>query len=202
MQHFLVTISLMLAVVLSEPCIQANERIRALGKDMLGETLKEFQVRHPKAVCGGAASTITKPRNSTNAEITDKFYCFLDGRDSLAGISSSPFLNLHVRAVSAIFWKNRLYDLGFDLDVRSIRTVVGSFEKIYGPPTLIAMDDPTDATKLTNVFWIEGDTRLHVWLPRSGGGGGQPDSTQLKGQPGVEMVSIDLVNGELGAARN
>jgi hypothetical protein len=192
----------MLAVVLSEPCIQANERIRALGKDMLGETLKEFQVRHPKAICGTAASAKTERRNLTDTEITDKFYCFLDGRDSLAGISSSPFLNLHVRAVSAIFWKNRLYDLGFDLDVRSIRTVVGSFEKIYGPPTLIAMDDPTDATKLTNVFWIEGDTRLHVWLPRSGGGGGQPDSTQLKGQPGVEMVSIDLVNGELGAARN
>jgi len=52
--------------------------------------------------------------------------------DSLAGISPSPFLNLDVRAVSAIFWKSRLYNLGFDLNVRSIRTVLGSFEKIYG----------------------------------------------------------------------
>jgi hypothetical protein len=51
MPHFLVAISLTIAVVLIEPQIQANHRIRMLGKDSFGESLKEFQVRCPsKAV--------------------------------------------------------------------------------------------------------------------------------------------------------
>jgi hypothetical protein len=187
----------MLAVVLTEPRIQANEHIRMLGRDSLGETLKEFRVRHPKAICGSAASTKMKPRNLTNAEITDKFYCYLDDRDSLAGISSSPFVNLHVRALSAIFWKSRLYNLGFDLNVRSIRTVLGSFEKSYGQPTLIAMDDPVDTTKLTYLSWVKGDTELQVRLSHSGGEVGQKDSTHLNGQPGVEKVCVELFNTEV-----
>jgi len=121
--------------------------------------------------------------------------------DSLAGISPSPFLNLDVRAVSAIFWKSRLYNLGFDLNVRSIRTVLGSFEKIYGPPALIGRDDPADATKLTYVYWMEGDTKLQVWLSHSGGEVGQKDSTHLRGQPGVETVCVGLWNGELSTVR-
>src|SRR5216683_2990034 len=165
--HFLVAISLTIAVVLTEPRIQANERIRMLGRDSLGESSKEFQVRFPKARCGSAPAR-TKSGNLTNANFYRKSYCYLDDYGSLARISPSPILDLDVRAVSAIFWKNRLYNLGFDLNVRSIRTVLGSFEKIYGPPTLIAMDDPADATKLTYLSWVEGDTELQVrCLPRA-----------------------------------
>src|SRR6266851_434429 len=103
-----------------------------LFTETLGESLKEVQIRYPKAICGSAASAKMKPRNLTNAGIEGKFYCYLDDQDSLARISPSPFLNLDVRAVSAVFWKSRLYNLGFDLNVRSIRTLLGSFEKIYG----------------------------------------------------------------------
>ncbi len=198
MPHFLVAISLTIAVVLTEPRIQANERIRMLGKDPLGESLKEFQVRYPKAICGSAASAKTKPRNLTDAKFTRKIYCYLDDHDSLAKISPSPILNLDVRAVSAIFWKSRLYNLMFDLNVRSIRTVLGSFEKIYGPPTLIAMDDPMNASKLTYVSWAEVGTELQVRLCQSRGEVGQKDSVHLYGLPDVETVYVDLWNTELG----
>ena len=197
MLHFLVAISLTIAVVLTEPRIQANERIRMLGRDSLGESSKEFQVRFPKARCGSAPAR-TKSRNLTNAKSTGKIYCYLDDHDSLARISRSPILDLDVRAVSAIFWKNRLYSLGFDLNVRSIRTVLGSFEKIYGPPTLIAMDDPADATKLTYLSWVEGDTELQVRLSPSGGEVGQKDSTHLYVLPRVETVRVDLWNTKPG----
>jgi hypothetical protein len=189
MQHFLVAICLTIAVILTESRIQANDHIRKLGKDPLGESLKEFQVRYPKAICGAE----TRPRKLTSANSDGKVGCYLDDRDSLARISPSPFLNLGVAAVSAIFWNGKLYNLIFDLNVGSIRTVLGSFEKIYGPPILIAMDDPADATKLTYVSWIEGDTRLQVRLSKPG----EKDSTHLKGQKDVETVRVDLFDGDL-----
>jgi hypothetical protein len=43
--HYLVAASLTIAVVLTEQRTQANERIRALGKDTLGISLREFQDR-------------------------------------------------------------------------------------------------------------------------------------------------------------
>jgi hypothetical protein len=197
MPHFLVAISLTIAVVLTEPSIKANERIRKLGKERFGESLKEFQVRYPKAICGSAASAKTKPTNLTNPEITAKVYCYLEDQDSLARISPSPLLDLGVRSLSAIFWKSRLINLGFDLNVGSIRPVLDFFEKIYGPPTLIAMDDPADATKLTYVSWIEGATKLQVRMAQSRGEVGQKDSTHPKGQSGVETVCVALWNGGL-----
>jgi len=199
--HFLAAISLTIAVfALTEPCIQANERIRTLGKDSLGESLKEFQVHFPKAMCGSAAKT--KHPNLTDEEIMYKVFCYLEDHDSLARISSAPFLNLSVRAVWAIFWKGRLYNLSFDLNVGSIRPVLDSFEKTYGPPTLIAMDDPADAKKMTHVVWLEGDTKLQVRLSHPDEEVGQKDSTHPKGHPSAEMVCVDLLSAELGTARN
>jgi len=191
---------LSVAIVLAETRILANERIRTLGGDSLGESLKEFQTRYPKAICGSPAKA--KHANLTDAEITSKVFCYLDDRDSLAKISSAPFLNLSVRAVWAIFWKGRLYNLSFDLSVGSIRTVLDSFEKTYGPPTLIAMDDPADAKKMTHVFWLKGDTRLQVRLSHPGEEVGQMDSTRPEGQPSVEIVCVDLLSAEIGTSRN
>jgi hypothetical protein len=101
--HSLAAISLTIAVILTEQRTQANERIRTLGKDTLGISLKEFQARFPRAVCGNAACEKTKTQNLANAEATDKVYCYRDDRGSRARISPSPILNLDVRAVSAIF---------------------------------------------------------------------------------------------------
>lgn len=200
MSHSLAAISLTIAVVLTEP-IQANERIRTLARESLGESLKEFQAHFPRAICGSTASASTKPPNSTNAELMGKVYCYLNDKDSLARISSAPYLNLDVRAVSAIFYKNRLYNLMFDLNVRSIRSVLRSFEKVYGPPTLMAIGDSTDATKLTNVSWAEGGTKLQVRLSHLGKEADQTDSKH-PGQSGAEIVCVDLWNSELGADLN
>lgn len=178
-----------------------RERLRTLATDTLGETVKEFQHRYPKAICGTAASARTKPQNLTSEEIADKLYCDLDDRDSVARISPPLFFKFGVRAVTAIFWKSRLYDLGFDLNARSIRTVLGPFEKIYGPPALIAMDDPADPWKLTYVDWMEGNTRLHIWLFPLGGEVGERVSTHPKVQLGIEIVCVSFLNLDLAPKR-
>src|SRR5260370_21988651 len=85
--HLVAAASLTFVVVLTEPSVDANERIRTLGKDSLGESLREFQVRFPKAMCGSTAFAKTKPRNLINLKYTGKFYCYLDDHDSLARIS-------------------------------------------------------------------------------------------------------------------
>jgi hypothetical protein len=193
MPHFLIAISLAIAVVLTEPRIQANERIRRLGKDPLGESLEEFQVRYPKAICGAKP----RPRNLTNANSNGHVYCYLDDLDSLAKISPSPFLNLGVRAVSAHFWRSRLYSLSFDLNVRSIQTVLKPFKQIYGSPTLIVKDDPADPLKLRYLYWVEHGIGLQVLLSHSAGEAVQKNSAQ----PDVETVSVALWNSEFGIDR-
>lgn len=192
MPHILVAICLTLAVVLTEP-IKANERMRKLGKDPLGESLEEFQVRYPKAICGAQ----TKPRNLTNANSNGHVYCYLDDQDSLTKLSPSPFLNLGVRAVSAHFWRSRLYSLTFDLNARSIRTLLKPFKEIYGSPTLIVKDDPVDPMKLTYLYWVEHGIGLQVLLSHSSGEVFQKNSAQ----PDVETVSVALWNSEFGTGQ-
>src|SRR5258708_5374571 len=107
--------------------------------------------------------------------ISDFFSSLLD---SLAKISPSPFLNLGVRTVSAHFWRSRLYSLIFDLNVRSIQTVLTPFKQIYGSPTLIVMDDPADPLKLTYLYWVEHGIGLQVLLSHSAGEVVQKNSAQ------------------------
>src|SRR4029077_3048606 len=78
MPHFLVAVSLTIAVALTELPIQAHPRIRRLGNDSFGESLKEFQARYPKAKCMTDASAKTKPENSSNVERTGRVYCYFD----------------------------------------------------------------------------------------------------------------------------
>ena len=79
----------------------------------------------------------------------------------------------------------------FDLNVRSIRPALSSFEEIYGPPILAAMDDPADhIVKLRYVSWTEVDTVLQVRL------------CHLAGEARVEVVCLDLWSTEGAADRN
>jgi hypothetical protein len=68
--------------------------------------------------------------------------------------------------------------------------VLSSFEKIYGPPILAAMDNPADHMKLTYVSWTEVDTVLQVRL------------CHLAGEARVEVVYLDLWSTEGAADRN
>jgi hypothetical protein len=175
-----------------------NERLRTLGKDPLGESLKEFLVRYPKAVCGSRAFRKAKTRNLANVTLTGKVYCYIDDKDSLTRVSSSLLLSLDVRAVYAIFWKSRLYNLMCDLNVQSLRTVRIPFEEIYGPPTFTGMNDPAYPMKLTYLYWSDGDTKLQVRLcPLDEVVGQQKDSIRAYGIPVAEAVCIELWKGEL-----
>jgi hypothetical protein len=199
MPHILAAVSLMLAVVLTEPCTYANERIRTLGKDTLGESAKQFQLHYPKAICGRATSIKINSQNLVNSGNVDDLHCCLNDRDSLARLFPFPILNLDGCAVHAHFWKNRLYSLNFMLDVRSVQIVLPDFKEFYGPPTRV-LKDPKDPTKLIFVDWREGMTSLELKLSRLGGEGFSQNSTQPKAEPWLEVVSINLWDTDLGTA--
>ena len=197
--HFLVAISLAIAFVLTEPRIQANERIRTLGKDTLGESIKEFRIRYPKATCGRTTSLEINPQNLVNSRNMEDIHCCLNDRDSLTKFSPFRILNLDDCAVHVIFWKSRLCGLTYLLDVRSLQIVLDPFEKLYGPPTR-KVKDPEDATRLTFVDWWEGGTELELSLSKLGGEVFSKDSTSLKGEPWLEVVYVSLWNREMGTA--
>lgn len=177
-----------------------RERIRTLGKDTLGETVKEFRVHYPKATCGRATSIEIIPQNLVNSGNMDEVHCCLNDRDSLTEISRFPILNFDDCAVHAVFWKSRLCNLTYLLDVRSVQTVPYSFEKLYGPPTQTSRD-PEDASKLTFVDWMEGSTNLELILSRLDGGDHHKDSTRPKGEPWLETVCVSLWNADLATSR-
>ncbi len=195
--HFLVAITLALAVVLTEPHIYASERIRALGKDTLGESVKAFRVRHPKAKCGKITSIEINAQSLVDAGNSDDIHCCLNDKNSLSEVSRFPILNLDGCAVHAIFLKNRLWNLSYMLDVRSVQIVLDEFEKLYGPPAS-KQKDPEDTTRLIFVDWMEGMTSLELRLSRLGREGHSQNSTQPKGEPWLEVVSIDLWDTDLG----
>jgi hypothetical protein len=188
--QFMAAVMAVLFLLLPSP-VSHKERIRTLGKDSLGETVKEFQVRYPKATCGRATSLEIIPENLVQSGNMDETHCCLNDRASLTEISKFPILNLDECTVHAIFWKGRLCDLTYLLDVRSIQTVLSYFEKLYGPPAQTSRGSE-DASKLILVSWMEGDTNLELILSRLGGGDYHKSSTSPNGQPWLEVVSVDL----------
>jgi len=199
--HFLVAITLTLAGVTTESPIhaKANKRIRTLGKDTLGESIKEFRIRYPKATCGKATSLEINPQNLVNSRNMEDIHCCLNDRDSLTKFSPFRILNLDDCAVHVIFWKSRLCGLTYLLDVRSLQIVLDPFEKLYGPPTR-KVKDPDDATRLTYVDWLEGGTELELRLSKLGGEVFSKGSKSLKGEPWLEVVYVSLWNSEMRTA--
>jgi len=196
-----VVITLTLAVGATESRIhgKANKRIHTLGKDTLGETLKEFRIRFPKAICGRAISTEINPQNLVSSGTGDQIHCCLNDRDSLTEFSEFRILSFDDCAVHAIFWKNGLYSLGYMLDVRSVQIVLHPFEKLYGPPTQMEKD-PDDASELSLVNWLEDGTTLELSLSRLGSEVFPKDSAQQKGEPWLRVVCIRLWNSDLATS--
>jgi hypothetical protein len=193
-------VAVMVVPLLLPASVGHKESIRALGKDTLGETVKQFQVRYPKAICGRATSLEIIPQNLVQSGNMDQVHCCLNDKDSLNEISPFPILNLDECAVHSIFWKNRLYQLTYLLDVRSIQTVLPYFEKLYGPPAQTSKGSE-DANKMILVRWVEGETNLELILSRLGGPDFHRDSTSANGQPWLETVSVSVWNSDLAAAR-
>jgi hypothetical protein len=187
----------MAALLLLLPSVSASERIRRLGKDSLGETVKEFRIHHPKAVCGRLTSIEINSRTLIESEDMEDIHCCLNDNNSLSEVSRFPILNLDGCAVHASFWKSKLYSLSYMLDVRSVQIVLDDFEKLYGSPTR-ELKDPNDTTRLILVGWMERMTSLELKLSRLGGEDPAKDSKNLKGAPWLEVVSINLWNSDLG----
>jgi hypothetical protein len=173
------------------------ERIRIMGRDKLGETVKRFQVRHPKAVCGRGVSEEMGTQKLINSVEADFDHCCLNDRESLKDISPFPILNPNGCAFHAIFSNHRLYGLSYVLDVRSVKTVLPTFEEFYGPPDRMFWD-AGDPSKLTFFDWARGGTHLDVWLSQLGRG---EDSIYPSGEPRLETVSVSLWDVDLLPSR-
>ncbi len=199
--HFLVAITVTFAVLTAElpTHASAGKRIRTLGKDTLGETVKQFRIHYPKAICGTLTSIEINPRNLVDLGNMDDIHCCLNDRESLSEVSPFPILNFDECAVHAQFWKDRLSSLNYMLDVRSVQIVLPDFKEFYGPPTRM-LKDAEDPTKLISVDWMDGMTSLELKLSRLGREDFSKDSTQPKGEPWLEVVSIDLWDTDLGTA--
>ena len=185
-----------MAAVFLLPPASANERIRTLGKDTLGETVKEFRIRYPKARCGKITSIEITPQSLADPGNSEDIYCCLNDKRSLSEVSRFRILNLDGCAVHAIFWKNRLCRLSYMLDVRSVQIVLDDFEKLYGSPAR-EPKDPEDTTRLIFVDWMEGMTSLELRLSRLGRDVFPKDSTHPKGEPWLQTVYISLWDSDL-----
>ncbi len=140
--------------------IRANQPIRTLGNDNLGETVKQFQTLHPKAA-------------------------------SLTVFSKFPILNLDDCALHALFWKGKLYELTYMLDVRSIQAVLDHFLKLYGPATRM-LRDPEDVTQLTLVDWWQGMTILGLRTATINEDAFAKYSLRKVGEPPLHVVYVEL----------
>jgi hypothetical protein len=170
-----------------------GERIRKLGEDKLGETVKDFLIHHPKAACGRSVSIEINSRTLVNSGDMEFIHCCLNDRDSLAEILPFPILNLDDCAFHATFWKRRLDALYYRMDVRSVKAVLPTFEEFYGPPDRVFWDQE-DSSKLTFADWARGGTYLDVWLVRMDG---NEDSKDAKGKPRLETVCVRLFDVDL-----
>ncbi len=193
--HFIVTA---MAALLLLPPASANERIRTLGKDTLGETLKEFRTRYPKATCGrGTFAEINHESLAESRKIKD-INCCLNDKDSLNVFSLLPILTQDDCVVQANFWKNRLWNLSYVIDVRTVEIVLPTFDKLYGPPHHV-MKDSEDPTKLFLVEWSSIQANLELRLTRFGGLGFSEGDIQANGEPWLRAVSIVLRSDSLAS---
>jgi hypothetical protein len=168
----------------------ANEPIQTLGNDSLGETVKQFRIRYPKAVCGRITSLDINPQTLVHSESMDDTHCCLNDKDSLSEVSKFPILNVDDCAFHAAFSKGRLFELSYMLDVRSIQIVLDHFVKLYGPPTRMLKD--RDTTQLTTVDWWQGMTTLWLHTATIDADTFAKYSWRKVGEPPLQVVYVDL----------
>ncbi len=184
---FIVTAALFL--LLPSPG-SANERIRTLGNDSLGETINVFRTRYEGATC--TRTIIVTAQGAAESPNKSDVDCCLNDRESASKVSSFQIVILDDDcAVRAKFTKNRLTNISYIVDVRSVEIVLDSFEKLYGPPTQM-MGDSKDTSKLAYVSWWQGDAILTIVLCRLGKEVSPKDSTHPNGEPWLQVVTIAL----------
>jgi len=184
---FIVTAALFL--LLPSPG-SANERIRTLGNDSLGETINVFRTRYEGATC--TRTIIVTAQGAAESPNKNDVDCCLNDRESASKVSSFQIVILDDDcAVRAKFTKNRLTSISYIVDVRSVEIVLDSFEKLYGPPTQM-LGDSKDTSKLAYVSWWQGDAILTIVLSRVGREVSTKDSMHPNGEPWLQVVTIAL----------
>ena len=173
------------------PSARANQSIRTLGNDSLGETVKHFQIRHPKAACGRITSLDINPQTLVHSENMDDTDCCLNDRDSLTEVSQFPILNLDDCAFHASFAKGKLVDLTYMLDVRSIQAVLDHFVKLYGPPTRM-LKDSEDTAELNLVDWWQGLMILWLRTATINEDAFAKYSLRKAGEPPLHVIYVEL----------
>jgi len=121
----------------------------------------------------------------------DDVHCCLNDSASLTVFSKFPILNLDDCALHALFWKGKLYELTYMLDVRSIQAVLDHFLKLYGPATRM-LRDPEDVTQLTLVDWWQGMTILGLRTATINEDAFAKYSLRKVGEPPLHVVYVEL----------
>ncbi len=173
------------------PSTRANQSIQTLGKDSLGETVKQFRTHYPKAACGRTTSLDINPQTLVHSENMDDTDCCLNDRDSLTKVSQFPILNLDDCAFHASFAKGKLVALTYMLDVRSIQAVLDHFVKLYGPPTRM-LKDPEDTAELNLVDWWEGLMILGLRAATINEDTFAKYSLRKVGEPPLHVIYVEL----------
>jgi len=174
----------------------ANELNRKPARDPLGETLRHFRKRYPKAVCGRHTSLDITPQTLVGAGIGDEVDCCLFDKDTLTEFSPFRIVNLDDCAVHASFWRGKLFYLYYLLDVRSIQSVLFAFEKLYGTPSHM-LKEPEDATELFSVNWYFHGTSMDLTLCRTGGQDLSGNFTHAREEPWLQVVGVSVWNENL-----
>ncbi len=173
------------------PSARANQSIRTLGNDSLGETVKQFQTHYPKAACGRITSLDINPQTLVHSENMDDTDCCLNDRDSLTKVSPFPILNLDDCAFRASFVEGKLVALTYMLDVRSIQAVLDDFVELYGPPTRM-LKDPKDTAELNLVDWWEGLMILGLHTATINEDAFAKYSLRKAGEPPLHVIYVEL----------
>ena len=133
-----------------------------LGNQKLGERLSYFKASFPEAVCGTATSPTITRHTLDDPDASGYLTCCIDDSESLAKISEFTIITTFSQCkVIANFWKERLVNLHYSLDISSIEQLLPGLERLYGPGHRKLKNSDQD-DKLDLVSWWHGDAQLEL----------------------------------------
>jgi len=130
-----------------------------LGGLELGETFSHFKQRFPGSACGTAKPPIINRHTLDDPDNSGYLTCCLDDPNQLAQFSNAILTIDGQCPVLAAFWKGRLVDLMFSLELSSIEGLLPGFAKIHGPPDQCIEDEEQ---QLRLVAWWHGEQKLEL----------------------------------------
>ena len=136
-QAWFIRFSLLLACSLAFGChTEAKKTVQtfALGGQKLHEKLSYFKRSFPKSACGTPLDLDHVNRHTLDdLQSSDWLTCCVDDAEGVSAFSKFPILSLDNNCpVLAIFYRERLHDVSFRIDVSSLELVLPDLVKRYG----------------------------------------------------------------------